>query len=199
MRLTTVRPLVLAIASAVLLAGCGGSGDGSEGATTTKSDTSTSESTTGDAKGDVSGTGYAYDVPEGWEVPKQEIPGTEQTNSFAADLTDADGFADNVNVIRLDPAPISDLDQLEKALVAELQGAGSQEPTIRDRFEIAGDEAVHIASFREQDGGKYLAEQYNAIHHGVSYVVTFSFSDTVDEAERDKIAESVLSTWTWTS
>ena len=208
MRTLTRRVAALAIVSTLTLAGCGG-GDG-ESDDAAESDTTTSAPETTDAPDDdtdidaadgtsVKGDGYSYSVPEGWEVPTQDIPGTEQTDSFAADLTDDDGFTDNINVIRLDPAPVKDLDDLEDALVKELEGAGSKDVTARDRLDVDGDEAVHIASALSQQGSTYLAEQYNPIHDGVSYVVTFSFSDTVSEADRDALAESVLATWKWAS
>lgn len=202
MRTMTSRVAALALVSTLTLAGCGG---GSDDDAPKKSD-STSSAPAGDAPAaeaangsKIEGTGYSYSVPEGWNVPTQDIPGTEQTDTFAANLTDADGFADNVNVIRLDPAPIKELDPLEKALTSELEGAGSKDISVRDRSQIDGDEAIHIASVQSQQGKNYLTEQYNAIHDGVSYVVTFSFSDTVSAADRDKIAGSILTSWTWTS
>lgn len=200
----TRRFAALSIVATLALAGCGSSdSDGTSEAdsTTSTTDTPTDEPTddAGDqADGnDVQGTGYSYSLPEGWEVPKQDIEGTEQTDTFAADLTDSDGFADNINVIRLDPAPIDDLDKLETGLKAELEGAGAKAVTVRDRVEIDGDEAVHIASQQNQQGATYLTEQYNAIHGGVSYVITFSYSDTVSESDRDSLAASILDTWKW--
>ena len=201
MRTLTRRVAALAIVPTLTLAGCGGSDGGSDD---DASDNDSSSSSTTDAPDDaadgdtVKGTDYSYSLPKGWEVPTQKIPGTEQTDSFAADLTDADGFADNVNVIRLDPAPVDDLDKLEPALTAELEKGGSKDVTVRDRGEVDGDEAVHVSSIQEQQGKQYLTEQYNAIHDGVSYVITFSFSDTVSEDDRDDLAESVLDSWTWT-
>jgi hypothetical protein len=203
MRTPTSRVAALALVSALTLAGCGGSDDDapkSDPKSSASADKPADEPAADAAAGSkVEGTGYTYAVPEGWDVPTQEIPGTEQTDTFAADLTDADGFADNINVIRLDPAPMEELDKLEKALTAELETAGSKDVTVRDRADIAGDEAVHIASVQNQQGKSYLTEQYNAIHDGVSYVVTFSFSDTVSDADRDKVADSILASWTWTS
>lgn len=210
MRTLTRRVAALAIVPTLTLAGCGGSdnssdddapdSDSSASSTTDAPDDADDAPDSDDAAGGntVKGTDYSYSLPKGWEVPTQKIPGTEQTDSFGADLTDADGFADNVNVIRLDPAPIDDLDKLEPALTAELKQGGSKDVTVRDRGEVAGDEAVHVSSIQEQQGKQYLTEQYNAIHDGVSYVITFSFSDTVSEDDRDDIAESVLDSWSWT-
>ena len=203
MRTLTRRVAALAIVSTLSLAGCGGSSSDGDAPDSDSSASATDAPAGTDADaadGDtIEGTDYTYVVPEGWQVPSQDIAGTEQTDTFAADLQDSDGFTDNVNVIRLDPAPIEDLDDLEKGLVSELEGAGATNVRVRDRVDIDGDEAVHIASDQNQQGAVYLTEQYNAIHDGVSYVVTFSYSDSVSEADRDRVAASVLSTWTWAS
>ncbi len=200
MRTLTRRVAALAIVSTLSLAGCGGGGGEDQGSDA-DSTSATKKAAAGDvdaADGDtIKGDGYSFTVPTNWEVPTQDIPGTEQTDTFAADLTDTDGFADNVNVIRLDPAPIDDLDDLEDGLVKELEGAGSSDVTVRDRIDVDGDEAVHIASGQNQQGATYLTEQYNAIHDDVSYVITFSFSDSVSQADRDAVAGSVLTTWQW--
>jgi hypothetical protein len=199
MRILTSRIAALTIVSTLALAGCGGSDDEPKTDTKTSSSADKSDDTEAAAGEKIDGTGYSYSVPDGWKVPDQKIPGTEQTDTFAADLTDQDGFADNVNVIRLDPAPIKELDPLEDALVNELKTAGSQDVTLQDREEIAGDEAVHISSKQNQQGKTYLTEQYNAIHDGVSYVVTFSFSDTVSDDDREDVSESILNSWEWAS
>ncbi|MET0767573.1 MAG: hypothetical protein ABWY50_08015 [Aeromicrobium sp.] len=202
MRILTRRVAALAIVSTLTLAGCGGSdSEGEEAPAKDSTSAAPSDAPADEAEtpsGDtIEGTGYSYAVPEGWSTPEQDIPGTEQTDSFAADLTDTDGFSDNVNVIRLDPAPLDDLDQLEDGLTAELEGAGSKDVTVGDRVEIDGDEAVAISSSQTQAGAEYLTDQFNAIHDGVSYVVTFSFSDTVSEADRQDLAASVLASWKW--
>lgn len=207
MRILTRRVAALAIVSTLTLAGCGGSGSDDESPSDTKTSATADATDATDAPdvpdadaaaGDsITGTGYTYAVPEGWAVPDQEIAGTEQTDSFAADLKDTDGFSDNVNVIRLDPAPVTDLDKLEDGLKAELENAGSGDVTVGDRTEIDGDETVTITSVQTQNGKKYLTDQFNAIHDGVSYVITFSFSDTVSKADRDDLAASVLASWKW--
>ena len=189
----------LTLLAGLVLAGCGGgdsddsSGDGGKDAASA-APANGAEPADGDT---IKGKGYAFNAPQGWEVPKQEIPGTEQTDTFVADLTDADGFADNINVIRLDPAPIKDLDPLETALIKELEGAGAKDVTAGERLDVDGDPAVHISSKLTQQGASYLTEQYNPIHDGVSYVVTFSFSTDVSQSDRDETAASVLASWKW--
>ena len=210
MRILTRRLAALAIVSTLTLAGCGSSdsdGDDSPSKDTTSSSPSADapdedadapdvEAPDGDT---ITGTGYTFAVPEDWAVPEQDIPGTEATDAFAANLKDADGFADNVNVIRLDPAPVEDLDRLEDGLGAELERAGSKDIKVGDRADVDGDEAVSISSVQSQNGTNYLTDQFNAIHDGVSYVITFSFSETVSAEDRQELAASVLSSWKWTA
>jgi hypothetical protein len=190
----------LTLLAGLALAGCGGGdSDGAADGDSKKDTSSAAPASTEDPAtgGKVTGKGYSFNAPEDWKKPTQDIPGTEQTDTFVADLTDDDGFADNINVIRLDPAPIKEAGALEKALVKELEGAGAKKVTVRDRIQMDGDTAVHIASEFTQSGATYLTEQYDAIHDGVSYVVTFSFSTDVPQADRAKTAGSVLATWKW--
>ena len=210
MRILTRRIAALAIVSTLTLAGCGGGSDseGDDSPSTDKTSAAPSSDAPTEAPDDdveapggdtITGTGYTFAVPEDWAVPEQDIPGTEATDAFAANLKDADGFADNVNVIRLDPAPVEDLDRLEDGLGAELERAGSKDIKVGDRAEVDGDEAVSISSVQSQNGTNYLTDQFNAIHDGVSYVITFSFSETVSAEDRQELAASVLSSWKWTA
>ncbi|KRC65090.1 hypothetical protein ASE12_10135 [Aeromicrobium sp. Root236] len=197
-----MKPLlrVATVGLVLVLAGCGGSGsdggDGKKGSDAGAASKSTVSPATGQK---ISGKGYSFTAPEGWKKPSSDVPGTEQADTFVADLGDDDGFADNMNVVRLDPAPIKDLDTLEPALTKELESVGAQDISLRDRAEVADETAAHVVSTFTQQGKSYRAEQYNAIHDGVSYVITFSFSPSVAEGDRDKTAASVLATWTWDS
>jgi len=47
------------------------------------------------------------------------------------------------------------------------------------------------------EGTTYSVEQYYVSTDDQTYVVTFSFSDTVTPDERQAVAESILVTWTW--
>jgi len=208
MRTLTRRVAALAIVSTLTLAGCGGAGDDLTDDDAPATDTTSSATEAPDDEDDaaddtevpdgdtIEGTGYTFAVPEGWRSGKAPSAAIDVA---VGDAEDDDGFADNINVIRLDPAPLQDPDPLEDALVKELEGVGSQNITVRDRLEVDGAPAVHIASALTQQGTTYQAEQYNPIKDGVSYVITFSFSDTVSEDDRDDLAESVLASWKWAS
>ena len=142
----------------------------------------------------ITGTGYTFVVPEGWDVPTDvTLPGADV---LAADLTDTDGFADNVNVV-LSPAGEVTPEQVESLGVDELEGAGATDVAVGDRLTVAGSESAHLGAGLSSNGSDYLIEQYYVTHDGQTYVVTFSFSPTVSESDRDEVSESVLATWDW--
>jgi hypothetical protein len=170
------------LAASLVLAGC---------TAAPQSPAITAEAAAGDV---ISGTGYSFAVPEDWGVP-DPIAGFDP-DALAADLDDTDGFADNVNVI-LSPAGEVTPEQVESAGVDELEGAGAKDVTVRDRVTIAGGESAHLSATLESQGVEYAIEQFYTTGDGQTYVVTFSFSPTVSQADRDALTDSVLTTWTW--
>ncbi|QHC58904.1 hypothetical protein [Rathayibacter sp. VKM Ac-2760] len=171
----------------VLLAGCSspaGSGD--------DADALDAAAATGEK---ITGTGYAYSVPEGWGAPDTD-PASMGADTLAADLADTDGFADNVNVV-LSPAGEVTADQVESAGVTELETAGATDVETNDRVVVAGSESAHLSATLAASGTSYNVEQYYVTDDGQTYVVTFSFSPTVDDDDREAVAESVLASWSW--
>ena len=116
--------------------------------------------------------------------------------AVAADLTDTDGFADNVNVV-LSPAGEVSAEQVEGAGVTELENAGATDVEANDRVVVAGAESAHLSANLSASGTSYAVEQYYVTDEGQTYVVTFSFSPTVDDDQREAVAESVLASWAW--
>ncbi|GAA1136433.1 hypothetical protein GCM10009651_20600 [Microbacterium natoriense] len=143
----------------------------------------------------ITGSAYTFNAPEGWSVPTQEIPNFTP-DSIVADVADADGFADNMNVVK-SPAGVVTADQVESAGVAELKAAGASNVTVNPRQTIAGSEAAHLSA--EMSGGGVTAamEQYYLSNDEATFVVTFSFNSTVAQADRVALAESVLASWKW--
>lgn len=200
MRTLPRRLAVLALVSTTVLAGCGGS-SGSDDAKPSSDPTSASAAPGSDvaaAAGDqLTGNGYSYRVPDGWGKPKAPVPGTESTDTFAADLTDDDGFSDNVNVIRQEPAPPTTPDELEKVLPGQLESETITSVEVRSQIGVDGETAAHFALAQTLKGRKNVAEQYYVTHDGAIYVVTFSFSPDVPTGEREKTSESILASWKW--
>jgi hypothetical protein len=196
--MTSLKRSVAALALLTLpLAACGGGDDDSKKGGDTKSSGGSSSSAPGvePATGTTLKTDdFSYKAPEGWEDAKALMPTAE---SAAANKKDTDGFADNLNVLRLDPAPIKDPADLEKASVDELEGAKVADVTVHDRQEVDGSTGIHVSGGMDLNGNKYLVEQFNIVHDDVAYVVTFSFSPDVPKDERDELSQSVLATWKW--
>ncbi|MFS0852847.1 hypothetical protein [Microbacterium sp. 179-I 3D4 NHS] len=194
---------VALLVTALALTGCAASGGSSRGVEKATSDLSTapeSEATSAEeldadpATGEtVSGTGYTMVTPQGWGMPAGGLPGFSP-DAFAANLQDADGFADNLNVI-LAPGPFTP-EEVESSGVAELE-ATADEVVVKERVLIADTEAVHVSASITDAGTTYVIEQYYLSTEEEGYVATFGFSETVPEAERVALAESVLVTWEW--
>lgn len=142
----------------------------------------------------ITGDGYSYRVPEGWATPEEPTPGFSP-DTFAADLTDDDGFADNVNVLL--SGGVATPDQVEQFGTTELENAGAVEVAVQPRVTIAGAESAHLTASLTSDGVAYWIEQYYPTNDGETYVVTFSFSDALGDTDRVAIAESVLASWEW--
>lgn len=196
-RLATLSTLTGAALLALTLAGCGVVAPpvGTDTGTDTGTDAGAPEISAEPAAGVlIEGDGYAYNVPEGWDIPPTS--GGFSPDSLAADLTDTDGFADNVNVL-LSPAGEITPDVVETAGVSELEGAGATDIEVGERVSIAGAESAHLTALFTQSGLTYWVEQYYPTNAGQTYVVTFSFSQELGAADRLAVAESILASWTW--
>ncbi|MFJ2370249.1 hypothetical protein [Microbacterium sp. NPDC087665] len=199
---TPIRSAALLLAAALTLTGCSTliptaqETSGSSSAPSESDETTANELDAAPATGDtITGDGYSFVVPEGWADPQQEIPGFDP-DSFAANLQDPDGFADNVNVLK-SPAGFVSADQVETLGLKELETVGATDVAVNERVSVAGSESAHISAAMSSDGVSYVVDQYYVSTDDQTYIVTFSFSDTVPAAERQQIAESILVTWTW--
>ncbi|KQW05561.1 hypothetical protein ASC66_11260 [Leifsonia sp. Root4] len=146
------------------------------------------------------GNGYDLTLPEGWsEQSDESLLGLEDVPGFdvmAFDKTDLDGFADNLNVIASSAGGMTP-DQAESRAVDEFEGAGVN-VTIRDRIMVAETESVHLSARGSSNGADYQIEQFLIpVADWNTFVVTFSFSPTVSESDRNNLSESVLATWIW--
>lgn len=179
----------VALSASLLLAGCGG------GATTADAEPATGDAiapATGDT---IDGDGYSYSLPDGWGVPDVEVPGF-QPDTFAADLEDTDGFADNVNVL-LSPAGEVSSAEVGQAGVAELESAGYQDVTITTPATVDGVEAVHVEAGITENSTEVVMDQFYANNDAQTYIITFTFNATVTSADRATVYESVLASWSW--
>ncbi|WEK13539.1 MAG: hypothetical protein P0Y48_13940 [Candidatus Microbacterium phytovorans] len=179
------------IAASLALAGCTSPGTNGPAEPTPISSAPAVEPADGDT---ISGTGYSFAVPEGWGDPGP-IEGFD-ADSLAADLDDADGFADNVNVI-LSPAGKVELDQVESAGPGELEGGGATDVSVEPRVTVAGEEAAHISANLASGDTSYLIEQFYVNSDDQTFIVTFSFSPDVADVDRQAVTDAVLASWAW--
>lgn len=204
MRTLTRRVAALAVVSTLTLAGCGGSDDApdtdssstaSDAPDDSDDDADDSDAGAAPATGDaITADGFSFNAPAGWTDAKDLFPAAA---AVAADRQDTDGFSDNINVIS-DPTVVdADLDALESSAEKVLAGAGAKDVEVEDPYEVDGEEAARISAVLEQNGVSYHTEQFAVDHDGKGYVVTFSFSDSVPDDDRDTLAESVIATWKW--
>jgi len=185
---TTTRSVRAIAALAMIFAVAGCSGTAANG---WQSDEATEVSVSPATGPTISGTGYSFAAPEGWSVPPEtSFPNVDK---LAANMTDADGFTDNVNVI-LSSSGLVSADEIETAGVDELEAAGADNVTVRNQVLVGGAEWAHLAA---SFGSEYSIEQYYVSNDAQTFVVTFSFSQTVSEPDRDALAHSVLASWSW--
>jgi hypothetical protein len=188
----------IAVLSMILatLAGCGAGSD-SDPSGGTPAATSTVKPASGST---IKAADYSYVVPKGWRgLDPESIPGFK-FDSVARSAKVTKGFADNINVLVIKPAPAKDLDTLEDGYIKELEVlSNATDIDTQDRVDIGGESAVHISAAQSQGKLKYRTEQYGILRDGQSYVVTFSFGTGVSESERNRVAVSILTTWKWKS
>ncbi|QIX25515.1 hypothetical protein ncot_02105 [Nocardioides sp. JQ2195] len=200
--MTRALAVAAVLATALVLAGCDDSSS-SDGATVgdPASSISSAPAETSSPSGSdgvpesfgstVNGTGYTFDVPEGWGQPSRTPPG--EFDAFAVDLHDADGFSDNVNVL-LSPAPSVTRQQIRAEFAA-----ADVKVSFGDNVRISGMDSLHVMGSMSNRGVDYYIEQfYPTAGDGQVYVVTFSFSPSVTPSERTAVIDETLATWVWT-
>jgi hypothetical protein len=188
------RPIaVLALAVSTLTA-CGAAGSDDQAVDPSPSSMATTLSAKPADGATISTDAFTYTVPKDWE----ESPNSTAI-TLAIDSKDPDGFADNINVIKDNTVTTLKGDKLEDAIEKVLKSANATDITVKDRIQVAGAEAVHVGAVFDLNGTKYRTEQYALSYDDTGYVVTVSFSPDVPSAERDKVSESILTTWKWNS
>lgn len=197
---------VLATVSAtLLLAGCGLlPGQETTTAPPTPATTSaTSEAaTTSDTPSDqptqagdrISGEGYSYAIPDGWEEATDEVKKSQPLVDTAVMNPEAqDNFRDNVNIVTATNSELAP-DAVERSLVRELEGNDKfEDVTAQDRVQIDGVEAAQVWS--KMKGMDFNTVQFATFRDGRSYVVTYSSS--APHAEASERAQEFLQGWSW--
>jgi len=181
--------IVTSLCIATTLAGCGGS---------TEDDARPPASPTGEAATgpEITAKNYSYHAPDGWADPPQRPPGFDFDSLAAEKDPGDDAFSNNVNVLRVD-TKIDSVDELEEQAVKELETGGFTDLKVKDRVSIDGADGIHLSGGASMNKLEYVVEQFGILHDGSLYFVTFSFTPDVKVATREKVADSVLTTWQW--
>ncbi|MDF8263791.1 hypothetical protein [Luteipulveratus flavus] len=139
---------------------------------------------------------YSFSAPKGWSDAKGKVPNAD---AVAINFLDRDGFADNINVIRQEGTGGTTLDLVELASKRQLEAAGAKNVKVLPRTTVAGTEASRTSSALTSGTQSYLIDQAYILRGKNSYVVTFSFSPSVSEADRNKVIAPVLASWKWSA
>ena len=189
-----VRPVAVLALAVSMSTACGGSGSDDSAADPSPHSTASGLNAK-PADGDtISTDDFTYTVPTDWK----ESPNSTAI-TLAVDSKDPDGFADNINVIKDDTIVGVKGAKLEDAVEKVLENVNATGIAVKDRVQVDGEDAVHVGAVFDLNGTRYRTEQYAFAHDETGYVVTLSFSPDVPTAERDKLSESILTTWKWTS
>jgi len=156
----------------------------------------------------VEGSGYAYDVPEGWEEASEErvseIAPLADTIVFGEE---SDGFATNINVVATGQVPEGTdlLTEVELGITTvqeqpEIFGL-PEETEIEVTMEPAETTLAGETAFEDQyttDTGSQmlLQRQVTSISpDGLAFTITAT--SIGDAADRDMAMDEVLESWSW--
>lgn len=147
------------------------------------------------AAGDtVTSDGYSYSIPEGWA--EQDASMAMGADTIALDSEIIDDFSNNVNVV-LSPNGAFTPDEIEDTAGAELEAGGGENVEVLDRVTVAGSETAHITASTSSSGVTYYIHQYYLTNDDQTYVVTFSFGESIADEDAIDISESILASWAW--
>jgi hypothetical protein len=201
--LTRTRSALVSIAALAVLTACSGddggdkgSGSGSEGSSSSSS-ASPSAPAVDPATGEKAETdAFSFNAPEGWRDVTDQIPGYDPEIAYAAAQAQ-DGFTTNVNVLPEPAFQSRSLDEVLPATVKQLETMGFKDVQEQDRFTVAGDEAGVISAEASQNSVTYRTRQYFLAKDDKGWVVTFSFPASTTPDAQAELAESVMTTWSW--
>ncbi|HNI70197.1 MAG TPA: hypothetical protein PKX56_04915 [Marmoricola sp.] len=145
----------------------------------------------------ISGTGFSFSAPKGWEDIKDQMGA--QFAAAARETGQSDGFADNVNVIRSGSSGIT-MEQLKESVPGQLQGAGGKNIQIHDDVTIDGQTAAHAtAEIPVNNGSGIVAHttQYYVITDDAEYVITITSQGGFDDAKTKANVARIVSSWQW--
>jgi hypothetical protein len=144
----------------------------------------------------VTGTGYSFNIPDDgtWDVAPMGPP---QLDVVVVRDAHDDGFSDSFNVVLWPDAEVT-ADEFETDGSAKLESVDATDVRVNPRVAIAGAESVHLSALlAESEGVRRWFDWFYVSNAGQPYVISFLFSETVPQEDRDVVTGSVLASWTW--
>lgn len=157
------------------------------------------ESSATEAAGDrLSGDGYTFAKPEGWNdiTSSYEDSAIRIDNAVQAQADSPAGAGTNINVIREAPEGLPDLQTLAPQLAQQLKTVAQVEPEPLDPIELDGEPAIGHTATGSSPQGKLTFVQRFTIHDGALYSITLT-SDPKSAKGARKALDGVLASWTW--
>ena len=194
--------LALLLVVGLLAAGCGSSEK-----STSAEETTTSEVTTSGEV--VEGTGYSYELPEGWTEADDQVDVEEIGSSdtvITADEPRGD-LAVNVNVFREENIPESvNVDQYTKIGLDRVTSAPESVglpagTTVEvasgpEASSLAGEDATDTTLRTDLGSATLLQRQVSTLRDGVAYTITLTSNE--DGLEEDSATlDALLASWSW--
>lgn len=192
----------LALATVLVLAGCGQGSDATSDPAKSPSEASPSSAATSASgadtpAGQVAGKSGSYSVtaPDAWrDATDQASQNTEGLDLVLLSSKQVDRFSDNLVVVVADGDEAVMKAEIEKGRVT-LTEAG-RKVSDADDLSIAGTTASGLTSTLEQQGIAITARSYALTHEGKVYLLTLS-SSTVNEKAAMAALQQISDSWTW--
>ncbi|MGI8614326.1 MAG: hypothetical protein ACR2KL_10365 [Nocardioidaceae bacterium] len=143
----------------------------------------------------VSGTGYSYAVPDGWDdiINESEAQGAD---TFVRSTEVVDGFRTNINTVVNPAHGVTDLDTIRNEAATELEHTVGKRPSQIADITIAGERAIGQRAQFTTSGIDITMTQYATVHNDQFVVMTVT-SATADVSTAVQAAQTVVSSWSW--
>lgn len=192
---SVLRTTAVALVAALALSACSGDGDP---VVTEPSENPSNAAASPDVGTLVGSDIFAVTLPIGWT----QIDGVGEDALFAVsnqapnDIPTSLNVVEDLTLVQMSP------DQLAAERIESLNTGGDGTPPPTDvtevgEYEVDGEQGLRIRYMTEVTDVSMRAEEISVSHDETAYVITFSFSPTVTEGDRDKTIASVMDSWTW--
>jgi len=191
-----MRKLIIALAAAMLfLTGCSVSvGNKTDSKSSDGPSASVSQAPAGKT---ITGKGYSFTAPEGWEDIQKEMG--DQFDAAARESGQTDGFADNINVITAGSSGIT-LEKLKESIEGQLKAAGGKNIKILDDIKIDGVPAAHAqAEIPVPNKAGLIAHtnQFYIVREDGEFLITITSEGGFDDPKTQGAVARILNSWKW--